>query len=97
MLYSIDEIKNRIIPIAKTYGIKSIGLFGSYARGEANDQSDIDIYIEKGRLDSLLLYFMFVDDLEKNLGCHVDVITTDISDETFLSSILSEGVPLYNE
>ena len=41
MLYSIDEIKNRIIPIAKTYGIKSIGLFGSYARGEANDQSDI--------------------------------------------------------
>ncbi len=34
----------------RSYGIKSISLFGSYARGEADDESDIDLLIDKGRL-----------------------------------------------
>ena len=40
MVYTIDEIKKIIIPIAKTHGVKSISLFGSYARGEAKENSD---------------------------------------------------------
>ena len=44
---TIEEIKNRIKPIAKTYGIDKISLFGSYAKGEANEESDVDFYIDK--------------------------------------------------
>ncbi len=36
--------------VRRSYGIKSISLFGSYARGEADDESDIDLLIDKGRL-----------------------------------------------
>lgn len=97
MLYTINEIKNKITPIAKDYGIEQMSLFGSYARGEANDDSDIDLYIECGRLRTLLQYFAFVNELEDALKCHVDVVTTGIEDKQFLSAIMQEGVLLYEE
>lgn len=78
MRYTIDEIKDRTAPIARAYGIGRMSLFGSYARGEAKDDSDVDLYIERGKLKSLLQYFAFVDELESVLGCHVDVVTTGI-------------------
>ena len=97
MCYTVSEIKEKTVPIAQEFGIKRMFLFGSYARGEANDNSDVDIYIDKGKLKSLIRYFMFVEELEKELGCHVDVVTTGIRDEKYLKSIASEGVMLYEE
>ena len=41
MIYSIYEIQQRIAPVAKQYGVKAVFLFGSYARGEAREDSDI--------------------------------------------------------
>ncbi|MBL7061044.1 MAG: nucleotidyltransferase domain-containing protein, partial [Actinobacteria bacterium] len=43
---NIEEIKKKILPILKDYRVKKIGLFGSYARGEIKENSDIDILIE---------------------------------------------------
>lgn len=48
-----------------------MSLFGSYARGEANDDSDVDLYIERGRLKSLIQYFAFIDELENGLDCQL--------------------------
>ena len=48
MLLSIDEIKHRIAPICKQYDVSRAYLFGSYARGEATESSDVDIRIDKG-------------------------------------------------
>lgn len=84
-------------PVAKEYGIERMSLFGSYARGEAKEDSDIDLYIERGKLKSLLQYFAFIDELENVLGCHVDVVTTGIEDKQFLSAIMKEGVLLYEK
>lgn len=95
MCYSLNQIKEKAIPIAKAYGIQSLGIFGSYARNEATDESDIDICVEKGALRSLLQYIAFVDELEEVLGCHVDVVTTEIEDKKFLNQILKERILLY--
>ena len=46
MIYSIQEIQQRIAPIAKQYGLKAVFLFGSYARGEAREDSDIDLLVD---------------------------------------------------
>ena len=46
MVYTIDEIKAKIIPIAKQYNVSKVYLFGSYARGEEDENSDIDIALE---------------------------------------------------
>ncbi len=97
MSYTIGEIKDKTTPIAKAYGIERMSLFGSYARGEAKDDSDVDLYIERGKLRSLLQYFDFIDELENVLHCHVDVVTTGIEDKQFLSAIMQEGVLLYEE
>jgi len=97
MCYTIEEIRSKTAPIARAYGVKKMGLFGSYARGDAKDDSDVDIYIDRGKLRSLIQYFSFVNELEKELECHVDVVTTGISDAEFLAVILREGVLLYEE
>ena len=69
-------------------------LFGSYVRGEAQDSSDVDFYIDRGKLSNLLQYFAFVDELENALHCHVDIVNTGIKDKGFLSAIMQEGVLL---
>ena len=95
--YTVEEIRKKASPVAKSYGVKRMNLFGSYARGEATRESDIDLYIDKGRLDSLIQYFSFVLELEEIFGRHVDVVTTEIEDSKFLNSIRKEGVLLYEE
>lgn len=73
-IYTIDEIKEKIKPIAEKYGIETVWLFGSYARGEADENSDVDLLINyKSGLG--LKFVGFVADLEDALGVHVDVLT----------------------
>ena len=94
--YTIEEIKEKAIPIAKKYGVKTLWLFGSYARGEADAESDVDFLIDRGRIVGIE-YFGFVLDLEEIFNCHVDVVTTGISDKDFLSEIEEDEVLLYEE
>lgn len=95
MIYTLDEIREKAVPIAEKYGIRRLGLFGSYARGEQNEKSDLDFLIQKGRIRGLVQYMGFVLDLEDAFGCHVDVITDGIEDKDFLNSIKEDEVLLY--
>lgn len=75
-VYTINEIADKVRPIAETYDIDRIYLFGSYIRGEAIENSDIDLYVEFSK--SLgLRYCSFVSDVEESLGKCVDIITKD--------------------
>lgn len=95
MVFTVDEIKTRTIPIAKQYGVNSMSLFGSYARGDANNDSDVDLLIERGNIQDLFTYSGFINDLEEALGCHVDVVSTGIEDKSFLKLIMKDQVVLY--
>lgn len=46
MVYTIEEIKDIIKPIADKYELPAVYLFGSYARGEADEDSDIDLAVD---------------------------------------------------
>ena len=94
MIYSIDEIKCITIPIAMEYGIKSISLFGSYAKGNANSNSDIDFIIDKGDLIGIQ-YFSFLQDLEDAFDSNIDLITTGFSNKEFLSMIEKDELLIY--
>lgn len=74
-ILSIKQIKERIKPVMEKHGIKIVFLFGSYARGEAKSTSDVDIYCEKGDVDTLYKALDFDEELEKALGKKVDVVT----------------------
>ena len=45
MILSIDEIRDKIRPICEKYKIEKVWLFGSYARGEAREDSDVDVHM----------------------------------------------------
>ena len=95
MAYTLDEIKSRSIPIAQKYGVKRLALFGSYARGEQTEHSDLDFLIDVGELRGLIQYMGLVLDLEDEFGCHVDVVTDGIEDKDFLNHIKKDEVLLY--
>ena len=97
MVFTIDEIKNIAIPIAYEFGISKLGLFGSYARGDEDEDSDLDFYIDRGQMRSLLEYTSFVMKLEEEFNCHVDVVSIGIKDKEFINSILKEGFLIYEK
>ena len=95
MIYTIEEIRDKAVPVAMRYGVRNLRLFGSYARGEANAQSDVDLRIDRGNLTGLFSYFAMVEDLERALGYHVDLVLDDSQDQEFLKRIQREEVQLY--
>ncbi len=95
-MYTIDDIKKKATPVAKEYGVKSLRLFGSYAKGLNNDDSDIDFIVNKGKMETLFQYISFVNKLEKVFGCHVDVVSTEIEDQSFIDKINKESIALYD-
>jgi hypothetical protein len=71
---TIKQIKEKIKPVMEKHGIKNVYLFGSYSRGEANRNSDVDIYCDKGDVDTLWKHSALRDELVEALGKDVDVI-----------------------
>ena len=96
MIFTIDDIKKRVIPIVIKYGVNTFSLFGSYARGEANEDSDLDFVMDKGELKGLQ-YVSLVQDLENEFNCHVDVISKGSSNKKFLDAVSDEEVILYEQ
>lgn len=82
---TIKQIKDIVKPILNKYGIFEIYLFGSYARGEANKDSDIDIYCEKGNLNTLFKIGYVFEELKIALNKEVDLvfIGSDFDDDEF--------------
>ena len=74
-ILTIKEIKERIRPVVQKHNIKDVYLFGSYARGEANVESDVDIYCSSGDVDSLLKRAGLLREFKEALGKEVDVVT----------------------
>ena len=105
MIYSIDELRQIIAPIAIKYSLPAVYLFGSYARGTATEKSDIDLLIDTTgtEIKSLLSLAAVLCDLEEALGKEIDLITvrsleeppkfsTDVS---FRKTVNEERVELY--
>ncbi len=83
-----------ILRIAAKYGASNVRIFGSVARGEADEQSDIDLLVnlEPGR--SLLDLCGLLIDLEELLGCKVDVVTEKGLRDRIRERVLKEAVAI---
>ena len=92
----IDQIKTKAIPVLKQAGVTRSALFGSYSRGEAKKDSDIDILIEFPRGKTLLDLVGLEMDLESALGKKVDFVTFKSINRLLRDQILKEQVPLYD-
>lgn len=88
-VYKIEEIADIVRPIAQNCGAGNIWLFGSYARGEAHEDSDIDLLVDNGNARGLR-YFGFCGDLERALKKSVDAITVNSLYEEYKDNVYIE-------
>lgn len=93
--YTLEEIKSIIKPIAKKYGVERVYLFGSYARGDITESSDVDLRIDKGSLKGMFALCELYTEIEEALQLKVDILTTGSLDDNFLRKIQEEEVLVY--
>ena len=81
--YTIEEITRRVTPVAKKYKLAAVYLFGSYARGEATAESDVDLLVDTtgAGLDTLLKLGGLYSDLEDALEISIDLVTVDAMEQ----------------
>ncbi|MBR5570098.1 MAG: nucleotidyltransferase domain-containing protein [Oscillospiraceae bacterium] len=106
MVYSIAEIKKIVLPIVQKYHIPALYLFGSYARGEATEESDLDFLVDTTgtNITSLIGLGSLYCDLSEAFGKRIDLVTVRAfmcdsnweSDRNFKEAIMKERVKLYD-
>lgn len=94
-MLNIPTIKEKISPICRQYGVKAAYLFGSYARGDATEESDIDLRIEKGAITNLFELSGFRLDLMDALGVKVDLLSVMPESPRFLKNLRRDEVLIY--
>ena len=79
MIYSVEQLKQTIAPIARKYNLPVVYLFGSYARGEATEDSDVDLLINYSGSSISTLFDLgaLYDELNMQLEKEIDLVTED--------------------
>ena len=90
----LREKREEILPICAKYGAQNVRVFGSVARGEADEQSDIDLIVEFQPGRSLLDHAGLWLELQQLLGCKVDVVSERGLKPRIRERVLREAVPL---
>lgn len=89
-ILTIKQIKERILPILAKHNIHEVYLFGSYARGEATNASDVDIYCESGDIKTFIDQGFLEDELEEALGKEIDIVFIGSKMDDFFVKQLDE-------
>lgn len=87
----ILELTDQNREIIRGFGVKSLALVGSFARGEQNESSDVDFIVEFGRksFDSFMELVFFLEDL---FGREVDLLIADSTRERLKKALLEDAI-----
>lgn len=91
---SLEEVKQRVIPVLKRHDVVHAAIFGSFARGEPGEDSDLDILVEFGSDKSLLDLVALQLELEEALRREVDVLTYRAIHPRIKERVLKEQVTI---
>ncbi len=104
-VYNIERIKRLITPIAEKYRLRGVYVFGSYARGDAAQDSDVDILVDREGSEIRGIFGMnaLYDDLKEALGKEIDLVTlqslrqssTVRNNSAFIENVMKEKVKIY--
>ncbi len=90
----IQARREDILQTASQHGAYNVRVFGSVARGDADEQSDLDLLVDMEAGRSLFDLGGLLVDLEELLGCSVDVVTEKGLRDRIRRRVLQEAIPL---
>jgi predicted nucleotidyltransferase len=105
MIYTIEQLRKLVGQTAQKYKLKALWVFGSYARGEATEDSDIDFLMDYS--DSIIVnlydFVALIDELKDLLSKDIDLISTEAlfhihmqeKDPEFIKSVSQERIKIY--
>ncbi len=94
-ILELSDLRKIVSNVLSNYGVNFCYLFGSYARGEATDASDVDLIIDT-EITGLAFYGL-IEDLRTSLHKKVDLLKLNQLDgnETLLRNVMKEGIKIY--
>jgi len=90
-----QEIENKVVSILEKYHVKTIGIFGSYARGAQSPGSDLDVLVNFKERKSLLTLVRIERELSESIGVKVDLLTEQSVSPYLIDRIKSEMKVIY--
>ena len=90
----IRTIREHLPELRARFGVRSLGLFGSYSRDEASGTSDVDLLVEFDRVPSLYEFGEMEDALSDLLGVKADLVTRRALKPAIGRRVLREVVPI---
>lgn len=95
MIYTVDDIERILHPVLDFHKVRKAVLFGSYVKGEATENSDVDLLVDSGLKG--LAFFGLLEDVVTSLGKNVDLIDTSqiIPNSKIDNEIEKSGVVIY--
>jgi uncharacterized protein len=95
---SLDEVKGQLEALKpyllKRFKVQTIDIFGSYARGEQTDKSDLDILVTYSEMVDFLLISRLRKYLRRKLHLKVDVISKEFLNKHIKDQVLEEAIPV---
>ena len=99
-MHTQQNVMEKITQVLQKYPVKKASLFGSYARGDFRDDSDVDILIDFFSDSPGLMFFSLSETLEKNLNLEVDMIwerSLKRMEPMFVESVERERIDFYEK
>lgn len=94
-ILKVEDIRAMVVPLLEKYDMRSASLFGSYARNEADENSDIDLLLEGNPGFRPLNVFGVAEDLFRLSGKRVDVFEIlELDEGEFRDRVLREAIRL---
>lgn len=94
-MLTVERIKEVVAKVGEKYVIKNAYFFDSYAKGTANEDSDVDILIDKGEIKGLQLSGFRLDLIDELGGADIDVVTEKSTRGRFLQLINNDRTLIY--
>lgn len=93
----LEKIKEKVTPILKANGVEFAGVFGSLARGEQTENSDVDFLVKFSGRPTFAGYLRLDEDLRKSLQKDIDLITTGAVNKFMLPEIERDLKVIYGQ
>lgn len=92
----MQDLKKKIVPVLRKYGVIKASFFGSIARGEIRKTSDVDILVTLKEKSDLLDFIGLKQELEEKIGRKVDLVEFSAIKPKLRDSILRDQSTIYN-